>query len=522
MTIQVQTTNHINVQDFDALTVDCFDTIYHKQFAEPVDVFDHVKGENSVIRAAKESDQRIRNRYTNGSFEVHITEFCPKYDDEKRVELAYGFKSQCVVDLMKRFRAAGKPIFVVSNTYWSSNDLRAFLKGIEYTSIYASCDHGMTKQNGLLKKVLEENDLIGKCVLHVGDDLEADFRTASELGLAAMRYRGYRPEVESLLQDLRKTGIEQFHKAPILDVKSALIDKVFSNDAQLYGYALVGPVISHFLHKITQQADGRLVTFIGRDSKLLHDLYQGKKQYLELNRLQAWQASLYDDQDIRDVHAYTNSTIPTDMLNHVNHEFHEYDLMKYRENFASFFKDRQQQILERSAVKRERLLEYLNTLNLSNPFFVDIGYAGTINKRLARILDKSFNVKNSQSMFLLGNPATSTKGILQYDNPYIVKKIMEGIALFESIIKDQVGPLIGYKDGKAVYGKYEWDEIQKVLTNHVRYGLTVYLEEVGFKEHKSTELYLAHFCLHPPLCLAMVRNELGLGSQVHTKMTVQL
>jgi hypothetical protein len=380
----------------------------------------------------------------------------------------------------------------------------------------------MNKQNGLLKKVLEDNDLFGKCVLHVGDDLEADFRTASELGIAAMRYRGYRPEVESLLEDVRKTAIEEFHMAPILDIKPALIDKVFSNDAQLYGYALVGPVMSHFLHEIGKQANGRLVTFIGRDSKLLHDLYEGKKQYLELNRLQAWQASLYDEQDIKDVYVYSKNTIPTDTLNHINHQFHEYDLIEYKDDFASFFKERQSQILGRSDIKRNMLVEYLKTLNLSNPFFVDIGYGGTINKRLARILDKSFNIKHSQSMFLLGNPATSVSGVLQYDNPYIVKRIMEGIALFESIIKDQVGPLIGYKDGKAVYGNYEWDEIQKTITNHVRYGMAVYLEEVGFKEHKSAELYLAHFCLHPPLCLAMVRNELGLGSQVHSKMMVQL
>ncbi len=198
-------------------------------------------------------------------------------------------------------------MFIVSNTYYSASDLKAFVR--LDVPIYTSADHGVSKQGGLLAKVIAENNLVGKKVLHVGDDQEADFKTAMAVGAFGMRYRPYQNEALSLLKSLRDTAVKEFGKAPILDIKTGLIDKQFENDVELYGYSLVGPIVSHFLHAIAKTASGRIVTFMGRDSKLLHDLYQGAKQYLELNRLQVWKASLYDESDVAEAFAYTKDKV---------------------------------------------------------------------------------------------------------------------------------------------------------------------------------------------------------------------
>ncbi len=142
-------------------------------------------------------------------------------------------------------------------------------------------------------------------------------------------------------------------------------------------------------------------------------------------------------------------------------DFKEYDLNTYKEDFAAFMKDNKDMLLARSAAKRVELLAYLQGLKLDNTLFVDIGYTGTINLRLERILRQDFAVKKMDSLLLLASPVSNIPAVLKYDSPYLIQRIMENVASFESLVKDQVGPLLGYSDGKAVYGKYEWDEIQK-------------------------------------------------------------
>ncbi len=90
MTIHARTTGNVRVEDYDALTVDCFDTIFHRQVYEPADLFDHIKSENSFTRQAKEGRARLLDHYNLGTSEPHIGKFCAKYDTRRMLSCNTG------------------------------------------------------------------------------------------------------------------------------------------------------------------------------------------------------------------------------------------------------------------------------------------------------------------------------------------------------------------------------------------------------------------------------------------------
>lgn len=509
---------NINVDSYDALFIDCFDTLFHREVFQPTDVFSFCYSD-PIKRISSEDEARKLSFINSGSIEICIRDIIPNYKKELQAEKELGFLSPSIVGLIKLFNDAGKPVVVISDTYLTSRDLK-FLLGDLKLEIFVSCELGVGKGKGLFDVVIEKLNLRGKRLIHIGDNVEADIKGAKASGIPAMRYEGYQDAALDVLSSLRETSLQEFHRVPRLEIKKYLLDIKFTSDLELFGYALLGPIVSHFLQSIEKQAKGQKVTFFGRDTKLIHDIYQGPKQYISINREIAWQCSFYKKQDIIDYLVFSMNLLPEDRINHLLHDLSDFDYT-YSHDLIGWALNNVEEIIRRSAIKRKSLKKHLELFDLKNLFAIDLGYSGTINKRLNIILREEYKIfKAPDALFLLSHPSCNTKSIFKVRDD-LTYKLLSNVSILETCIKDCIGPLKNYDAGGApIHADYEWDNVQREMLNSVRSGIIIFYNTVGPKKFAEAELYLTQFLLHIPNSFALIRAELGLGSKIYSQLKV--
>lgn len=97
-----------------------------------------------------------------------------------------------------------KALVLVSDTYFSSDHLRRLLDrpeldGVTPTRIFTSCEVGIGKGNGLHRFVARELGLQPQRIVHVGDNPDADHKAARRARLQAVIYPKYSEELEEIL-----------------------------------------------------------------------------------------------------------------------------------------------------------------------------------------------------------------------------------------------------------------------------------------------------------------------------------
>ncbi|WP_131745668.1 HAD-IA family hydrolase [Frankia sp. Cppng1_Ct_nod] len=90
----------------------------------------------------------------------------------------------------------GRPVYLVSDTYFSPDQLarllhRPELAGIRFTKILTSSHAGMSKSDGLFTHVLADAGVEPSRVVHLGDNPVADVEGAREHGIVAVHYPKY-------------------------------------------------------------------------------------------------------------------------------------------------------------------------------------------------------------------------------------------------------------------------------------------------------------------------------------------
>ena len=104
--------------------------------------------------------------------------------EELDCEAAHLRVSPAVRELLKGAHDRGIAVIAVSDMYWSGRELAALLEHLlpaeakMIRKVYSSSDFGVSKASGeLFARVLWETGCAPEAMLHLGDDLQADFRT---------------------------------------------------------------------------------------------------------------------------------------------------------------------------------------------------------------------------------------------------------------------------------------------------------------------------------------------------------
>ncbi len=440
---------HLHGEGIGTLSLDCFDTLLWRATHAPADVFAELAGPGLRSRVYGEAFARQLQRVARWRSEVELRDVYRQLQrgadgdsieaavrEELDAEARHCYAFAPTVALMREARARGLRVVVVSDTYLREPELRALIAraaGDDVVAlidrIFCSCEHGVSKADGLFRHVLDALAVPAASVLHIGDNAAADVAGAARHGVRALHLVQFPDGIEQQLR-LEAAVATVFDPSlrasrPLMQVQRAALATgaaAAADVAERVGYASVGPIVHGFVRWVIDEASalaarGERVRplFLLRDAHLPHAVWQTQPDAqalgaarVELSRYAAFAASFVDEDAVLQYLAEFGGTRRFDALaNQLLFTAGEAAQLVERtrrtdkplEAFVAEVRKPHhlRKIVDRSAAYADRLVRYLrrqagieagDTLMM-----VDLGYAGTVQDRLAPVLRRLMNVQ---------------------------------------------------------------------------------------------------------------------------------
>lgn len=304
-------------------------------------------------------------------------------------------------EIVSQIYDEGKEVYIVSDTYYTKEQLQYLIQrfGIKVTDIFASCEFGMGKTQGLYACLKEH---IGcKTCIHIGDDSIADIEYAKKFGLDICKiysgmellelvgYMGMWEHIESLA-DRIKVGmfVAKIFNSPFQfeEERKIKITKAFD-----IGYLFAAPMITDFViwfERKVQEYQIQNVWMGARDGYLLKKLYDCLKEdetsnYFFTSRMAAIRSGIKDEDDILYVASMKFSgNLKEQLAIRLGIDAEVTD-----NNVLMDYKD---VILDRADLLRKNYKKYINSLDIKDGSiaFFDFVAKGTIQVFLKRLIEK--------------------------------------------------------------------------------------------------------------------------------------
>lgn len=308
-----------------------------------------------------------------------------------------------MVEVLSLAKENGKKIFITTDTYYHEDQIKKIVDscGIKETvHILTSCDNKTSKSQNLfsvLKKAAQTDD-----ILHIGDDLVADYESARNNGLEAFKIYSALDLYEMLgtlglekracgLSDKIKQGmfISRLFNSPFSFAREGQIGISSLEDI---GYLLIAPMISDFVLWISERIHKENVDnilFSARDCYLLQKMYEHiwpkeNAFYFLTSRIAMFRACTENVADIE----FAESTKFTGSLE---------DKLKVRYGISDCavtgdggdIFDYSELLFENSKIKKENYFKYIDKnilLKGGSTVFVDLSARGTIQYFVERMM----------------------------------------------------------------------------------------------------------------------------------------
>lgn len=189
---------------YDVISFDIFDTLLSRDVEEPTCIFALAASSIFDEQNAKEfrknrHDAEIKARAKRADKEVVLSEIYdelePLYESvtadllqaEINCEILHCFPVKKYTDLLNEFVKKKKKVFLISDMYLPLSVIIQMLDrcGISgYEKIYISGEYRCNKVSGqLFEKVIMDNHIERKRMLHIGDSFKADVKGAHKAGI---------------------------------------------------------------------------------------------------------------------------------------------------------------------------------------------------------------------------------------------------------------------------------------------------------------------------------------------------
>ncbi len=433
------------------LSLDCFDTLLWRKSVNPADVFFSAAhsapfkraGLTAPLRAKAETSARRIKWIGSGSSEVNLDDIyraaLPDADRSELAELAaaevacevdYCFAFKPVFDLIVQAKALGLKVVVVSDTYLLEAQLRQLLfaampplEGL-IDAVFCSNAYGLSKADGIWRKVLPLLKVKPEHILHLGDNLNADFTSPQRFGIRATHFIQQHEPVLQILKGRAQVAVQLLpeigYREPTPSYHHAQIAVADQSDPiATFGYASLGPILYGFADFVLREAAALRATgtpvkvaFLLRDgflpSKACAELAgEAFGSELNISRLTAIAASL--DSRERIVLLLSKSLSPEAfpglakqlLLPPALSEKILRMAARSAQPASDFAKlilqpDTVKTILAASRAFRQRLVRHVRKVTGVQSgdclMFVDLGYSGTAQTLLKRVFKEDLNV----------------------------------------------------------------------------------------------------------------------------------
>ena len=268
------------------LSLDCFDTLLWRKVVSPTDVFFTLAqsaifrklGLSAPLRAKAETAARRIKWINTQCSEVNLDEIYRQAlpgasaadiaelaGAEVACEIDYCFAFQRVFDLIVQAKAQGLRVVIVSDTYLTEAQLRQLLFGAMppleglIDAVYCSNAHKLSKAEGIWRSVLPLLKVKPEQILHLGDNIEADFHSPRRFGIRATHFIQQRDAVKQVLKGRAQAAVqilpELGYREPIPSYHHGLIAASDQSDPVAnFGYACLGPILHAFADFVLREA----------------------------------------------------------------------------------------------------------------------------------------------------------------------------------------------------------------------------------------------------------------------------
>lgn len=469
------------IEHADVVSFDLFDTLVMRQTLFPEDVAEYVdcqlKEKGILIsdfsKKRMESEKDLSRSAAPALVEIYwnlLETSVGKTGDitaEKLAEMEWNTDFDLLVprkevcDILKRTVESGKEVYIISDSYYSKNQLAKILEKcgiVEYTDILSSSDYKISKRQGLYKYLIFGED--SKRYLHIGDDIVADVENAERWGFETYRvYNG-----PDLLDEVGNLGLVEYMQSLSDRLRIGMFVSVIFNspfqfekeDKQIYihnayeiGYLICAPIISDFVFWFWQQMQENYfqnIWFGARDGYLIKKMYEyltmmicddGRTSYFLTSRVAAIRAGVRDENDIRYVDEMKFSGTLEENLHErfgIDISEREYGNERADEKGLLQFKNA---ILKKAQKSYENYQKYISKLKIveGDIAFFDFVAKGTIQMYVQRLISnhlKGFYFLQLEKEYMKEKnldiqafyEGAETDSCVIYDNYYILESIL--------------------------------------------------------------------------------------------------
>jgi FMN phosphatase YigB (HAD superfamily) len=478
------------------LSVDCFDTLLMRRVPKPADVHllvgtrleeagvlhRHITPQGfAKLRRLAEEVARKEKQVTSDSSEVALSEIYASLTPA--VSSAWPAPELAAMELTvegellfvdRRFAAclsellvtSPRPLVVVSDTYFSQDHLRSFLRQtplrqLTFERIFTSSDHGTGKGAQLWETVIEALEVRPEEIVHIGDNMEADVSCAERAGIRAVhcpvsteRFRAVEiregiigredypsPWCDPSLGDGGITALRR--RATQLSVAGDL--SPHEQVAWETGTSVFGPVFTGFAQWVYEQSEAvgaHRLLFLMREGQLLKEFVErarGSSEWSPSLRT-AWvsreacaRASIFEGSKSELLSFLERLRPPTPSQLSASFGLESGDLpdlsalddafmrSNRRQELSEAFVDRIlaqpaliEKVVAQSALKRERLMRYLRTVagpGTGPVGLVDVGWSGSIQESLHAMWAHHGDPLEFHGLYLLAHVGSSARAL---------------------------------------------------------------------------------------------------------------
>lgn len=498
--------------EFDIISFDIFDTLITRSVYNPDDVFtlvqEKIRSENIVKidnflekRKLSEENVRKKKKYLGDcSIDEIYDEFAlvtkiEKEESEKIKDLEFKTELQLIIprydvlDIYNKLLQEGKQIILVSDTYFTKSQIEKLLSKCGYycySDLFISSATGLRKDNGTMYDFIYEK-YKNKKIIHVGDNESSDIHRLVKAGRACyylakgerlLEASNYNLNLKTTLNANDSVMLGLITNKSIFNSPFALNNYTTTSvirDLYSYGYTILGPIFLYFFVWLTKNiSNGEVLLFSAREGFYL-------QKYFNTFRSKLFEQKLHSVKDFYFITSRRSLSVPnvnkfsdikkilsTQYSYGTLREFFYYrfgiiiaeeddttvSLPQDKETVIKLAKKYHKEILNVAQDERLSYLKYIKSLlpNFDDEkiSIVDLGYSGTCQYELSKLLDKKINgyyfcVSKNQKPLSLGCTMYSCFNNSIHDKNPESNILYKYSLILESFLKAPIGQFLRFR-----------------------------------------------------------------------------
>ena len=281
------------LQRYDVVSFDIFDTLIYRPFSHPTDLFYLIGIEleyMDFVRVRTEAEDAVRwKKYKEeGSFEVSLKDIWKEVASRTGLDSAIGIETEIRYELeacyansgmlmvYKRLKALGKKIIYISDMYLPGDVLLQILQkcGYEKEQLFLSCEVNLNKGSGELFEYVKKELGANLSYIHIGDNEHSDNKRARGAGFSV--YPILNPNKSSVL--FRAHDMSPIIGGAYRGIVNNRLNNGFESYGRYfeYGYIYGGLFIlgyCNFIHEFSISHGLDKVLFLARDGEIVKKIY---------------------------------------------------------------------------------------------------------------------------------------------------------------------------------------------------------------------------------------------------------